>query len=570
MQDRFQIAAALREIGKLLEVKNENPFKAQAYDRGARALENFGGDLDQLIRTKRLTEIPGIGKALASIIEEIYTTAECWMLNQLREELPPGAAELSAVPGLNRKKIVALHDALHIENVADLKTACQKGLVRTVKGFGEKSEAKLLADIEKLETPQSEVPLHRALMEGERVIEYLRAVPSVDRAEIAGAVRRWKETVERVQIVASSNDPKQVLDRILSYPGLSRTSELEEDRCAGPLASGALLEVSLVAPSEFTVALHRATGSSTHLAKLDALEAEERNGSKGKSAGRESSRARDIRDEAEIYARLGLPYIAPEMREDQGEIEAALAGKLPQPVTLEDIRGMTHCHTVYSDGQNTIEEMARAAEAAGMKYITITDHSPTAFYARGLDIDRLRAQWDEIDRVQERVKIKILKGTESDITEPGLLDYPDHILERFDIIIASIHARNKMNSDQMTRRLINVMKQPVFKIWGHPLGRITLSRPPFECRMEEVLDAVAESKAGIEVNGDPRRLDLEPRWIRAARERGIKFLVSTDAHSVGALGYLHFGVAMARRGWLTAGEVLNTRDTEDFMKAVRP
>ena len=355
-----------------------------------------------------------------------------------------------------------------------------------------------------------------------------------------------------------------MLERISSYPGLARTSELEENRCAGPLASGAVLEVDLVQPSEFAVALHRATGSAAHLSKLEAVAV---NRIKGKSSGRKE---KPVTDEVEIYARLGLPYIVPEMREDQGEIEAALAGKLPAPIAIEDIQGMTHCHTIYSDGANTIEEMARAAEAAGMKYITITDHSPTAFYARGLEIDRLRAQWDEIDRVQERVKIKILKGTESDITEPGLLDYPDHILERFDIIIASIHARNKMNSDQMTRRLVSVMKLPVFKIWGHPLGRITLSRPPLECRMEEVLDAVAESKAAIEVNGDPRRLDLEPRWIRAARERGIRFLVSTDAHSVTSLAYLHFGVAMARRGWLTAEEVLNTRDTEDFMKAVRP
>jgi DNA polymerase (family 10) len=231
---------------------------------------------------------------------------------------------------------------------------------------------------------------------------------------------------------------------------------------------------------------------------------------------------------------------------------------------------MTHCHSIYSDGRNSIEEMALAAEAMGMSYLTITDHSPSAHYAGGVSIDRLRAQWDEIDRVQERVKIKLLKGTESDICENGLLDYPDPILEKFDVIIASIHARHKMGSDQMTERLLRALRLPLFKIWGHPLGRLIESRQPLACRMEEVLDAIAESRCAIEVNGDPRRLDLEPRWIRAARNRGIKFIVSTDAHSTGGLANLIYGISMARRGWLTAGEVLNSLEAEDFMRAVRP
>jgi DNA polymerase (family 10) len=239
-------------------------------------------------------------------------------------------------------------------------------------------------------------------------------------------------------------------------------------------------------------------------------------------------------------------------------------------LTLEDIRGLTHCHTIYSDGRNSIEEMALAAAAMGLDYLTITDHSASAYYARGLSIDRLRAQWDEIERVQERVGIRILKGTESDILEDGSLDYPDHILERFDIIIASIHSRHKMDADQMTERVLRAVKSPFFKVWGHPLGRLIKSRPPFACRMEELLDAIALSRCAVEVNGDPYRLDLEPRWIRAARERGIKFIVSTDAHSTGAMENLRFGVSMARCGWLGRNEVLNTLDAGTFMRAVRP
>jgi len=231
---------------------------------------------------------------------------------------------------------------------------------------------------------------------------------------------------------------------------------------------------------------------------------------------------------------------------------------------------MTHCHTAYSDGRNSIEEMALAAQAMGMTYLTITDHSQSAHYARGVGIDRLRAQWDEIARVQERVRIKIFKGTEADILADGSLDYPDPILDRFDIIIASIHARHRMDSDQMTERLLRALQLPIFKIWGHPLGRLIPSRPPFACRMEAVLDAISESRCAIEVNGDPHRLDLEPHWIRLARDRGIKFIVSTDAHSVGGLNNLALGVSMARRGWLGREDVLNTLAAKDFMRAVHP
>jgi DNA polymerase (family 10) len=278
----------------------------------------------------------------------------------------------------------------------------------------------------------------------------------------------------------------------------------------------------------------------------------------------------EVKEEEEIYHRLNLQYVPPELREDSGEIEAAIAGALPMLVTHEDIQGIIHCHTTYSDGQNSIEAMALAAQAMGMKYLTITDHSPSAFYARGVKLDRLMAQWEEIDWVQDRVKIKLLRGTESDILESGSLDYPDRILEQFDIIIASIHVRAKMDAERMTRRIIQAIRSPFFKVWGHPLGRLIHSRPPLECRMEEVLDAVAESRAAIEVNGDPRRLDLEPRWIRAARERGIKFVISTDAHSVRSLRNLQHGVSIARRGWLTRDEVLNTMSGEDFRKTVHP
>ena len=570
MKDRFEIAAELRVIARLLTIKGENPFKVQAYERGARALETFQGDFDKLVKAGRLKEIAAVGNALSAIIEEIYRTGECWLLEQLRQELPAGAVELSEVPGLSLKKIIALSEALHIETVADLKSACEQGLVSKVKGFGIKSQEKLHADIEKLETRKQDrsLLLSHAREQAEAVLGYLRLCPALIEVAPAGTVRRQNETVDEILIVAASDQPKLVIDHFLGLPTLARTIELTDDHCVASLAAGIKVGLEVVAPDEFVARLHARTGAANHIAKLEKLAR-----SKGidlTSHKAQSKGGTQFKNENEIYQRLGLQYIPPELREDQGEIEAAMAGKLPQPLTREDIRGMTHCHTIYSDGRNTIEEMALAAEALGMRYLTITDHSPSAYYARGVSIDRLRAQWDEIARVQERVKIKLLRGTESDILEDGSLDYPDHYLAQFDIVIASIHSRHKMDADQMTDRLLRALKLPVFKIWGHPLGRLIQSRPPFACRMEEVLDAVAVSRCAIEVNGDPHRLDLAPEWIRAARERGIKFIVSTDAHSTGALNYLTYGVSTARRGWLKREEVLNTLDSESFMQAVRP
>ncbi|MGH7872436.1 MAG: PHP domain-containing protein [Candidatus Binatia bacterium] len=572
MKTRFEIGADLRAIARLLTIKGDNPFKAQAYLRAASALENFDGDLDALIKERRLKEIPGVGNALAATIEEIYRTGECWMLQQLREGMPPGVVELSEVPGLSLKKIVALSEALGTENIGDLKSACEQGLVSKVKGFGLKSQAKLLADIEKIGTDKEDgfLLLHRGWEQAERILQHLRMCPELLEAEVAGALRRRKETVEQITIVAASDHRRAVIDQFLRFPALARTAELDENRCLGFLAGGVQAELTVAAPDDFVALLHARTGTPSHIAKLRTLARSRGITLLPDAAAPNDGKQPHFKEQSEIYQRLGLQYIPPELREDEGEIEAARAGTLPQPLVREDICGMTHCHTVYSDGRNSIEELALAAQAMGMSYLTITDHSPSAHYAGGVSIDRLRAQWDEIARVQERVKIKLLKGTESDILEDGALDYPDFYLEKFDIIIASIHARHKMDSDQMTRRLLRALQLPFFKVWGHPLGRLIGSRPPFVCRMEEVLDAVAASRCAIEVNGDPHRLDLEPRWIRSARERGIKFIVSTDAHSTGGLENLTYGVSMARRGWLTREQVLNTLDAESFMQAVHP
>jgi DNA polymerase (family 10) len=325
----------------------------------------------------------------------------------------------------------------------------------------------------------------------------------------------------------------------------------------------------VVPARDFAAARIDATGSPAHVAKL-ARQAKRRRLVLHDRGLRRGRRRLAGPSEAAIYERLGLPFIPPELREDAGEVEAAAAARLPDLVRLEDLRGAVHCHTVWSDGRHTVEEMARAAEAMGLAYLTITDHSASATYAHGLDLERLRRQRDEIARVQERVAVRLLRGTESDILRDGALDYPDPVLRQLDVIIASVHNRYHMDADEMTRRLVRAMRHPLCKIWGHALGRYVLSRPPFACHMDEVLDAIAASRAFVEVNGDPHRLDLAPEHVRAAKRRGIRFVVSADAHSTDGLRNLRWGVDIARRGWLSRADVLNTLAADDFVAAVRP
>ncbi len=552
--DKFGVAAALQEIARLMELKGgQYRFKAKAYNAGARSIQAVG-DLDRLVKKNLLTTLPRIGGALASQITQLYETGESSVLNQLREEFPAGVVELSAVPGLSLSKAQQLHEQLGIASVEELKAAAEAGQIRDLKGFGPKTEQRLLEVLSKeAEQPTQRLHLHHALNTGEQIVEFMKTARGLVDISFAGSLRRWKETVGTIEIVAGSKKPETLIEHFLRYPHIVSNTQ-NENNVVAQFVDNARVSFTAVMPAQFAVTLFLRTGSSSHLEQLPHIEF-----------------AKIPKTEEAIYDRLRMQYVPPELRENEGEIEAALEGKLPEDlVTLADVKGMVHCHTTYSDGKHSLEAMVRGAEAMGMKYITITDHSPTAFYAGGVKIDDLRRQWDEIDELQDQVKIKILRGTESDILADGRLDYPDDILEQFDVIVASVHSRYKMNGEKMTERVITAMRQPVFKIWGHALGRLIERRPPFDCDVLRILDAIAESNAAVEINGDPYRLDMEPRWVREARKRKIKFLISVDAHSVGAMNNLKFGVAMARRGWVRRGEVLNTLAPVAFQKAVRP
>jgi DNA polymerase (family 10) len=558
--DRFGVAAALQEIAQLMDLKGgQFRFKAKAYNAGARAIQGVA-DLDRLVREDRLTTLPRIGDALASQIKQLYLTGESSVLNGLRQEFPKGVIELSSVPGLSVEKIKQLDEA-GISSIAQLKAAAENGRLEQLKGFGPKTAQRLLTQLSTpIQKPKRRLHLHHAWSTADQCLEYLKAIDDVIDVSVAGSLRRWEETIGVIDVVASAKDPAAVVEKFQKFP-LVLSSQLEDpNSCVAHFADGAQVWLTVVPPAEFGITLFVKTGSQAHIEKI-----------KDVAEKKKVNFARLPRTEEQLYKRLGMAYIPPELREDAGEIEAALANKLPEELVTEaDIKGVVHCHTTYSDGIHTLEAMVRGAEEMGMKYITITDHSPTAIYANGLKIDRLKRQWDEIDEVQEKVSIKILRGTESDIVASGKLDYPDSVLEKMDVIVASIHARYKMDSEKMTERITTAMREPVFKIWGHGLGRLLQRRPPFECDVERILDVIAESRAAIEINGDPYRLDLEPCWLREARKRKIKFVVSTDAHSVKAMNNIKYGVAMARRGWITRKEVLNTLNTTAFAKAVKP
>jgi DNA polymerase (family 10) len=570
--DRFAIAAALREIGRLLEAQGENGFKIRAYERGAHALEHLGAELGPLVDGGELESLEGIGPALAKKIEELYRTGRSTKLESLRSELPTGIHELLRVPDLGPRRVGQLFRDLGIQDVAALKGAAEAGRIASLKGFSEKSQAKILDGIASLEA----IPDRRLLLDGlaaaEPLVAYLRRHPAASAAELAGSARRWKETVADLDIVVGTSDPEGILDHFVAWPPVAAVEARGPTLCTVRLGDGLQIDLRVLPTEDFATALHHFTGSKAHHVRLRGRARERGLTISEWGVNRlDGSEKLAIRSEADLYAALDLPYIPPELREDEGEIEAAIAGdRFDDLVTATDVRGMVHCHTNYSDGVATVEEMALAADALGMEYLTITDHSRSARYANGVEIDRMKRQWEEIDEVQQRVRVKLLKGTESDILVDGSLDYPNEILEGLDVVIASVHERHRMEGPAMTGRLIRAMRHPVFKIWGHALGRMLLSRPPFACDVERVLDTIAESRAAIEINGDPHRLDLEPRWIREARKRGIKFTISVDAHSTRGYGYLRYGVGIARRGGVRVGEVLNALPVAAFEQAVRP
>ncbi len=577
MEDRATIVAHLREIAALLELHGSNKFKTRAFARGASALEATRRPVGELIAENALIELSGIGVALATQIEELFRTGKSGLLESLRGGLPSGVLELSQVAGIGLHALKTLHEELGIATIDELRKAAEEGRLREAKGFGEKKEKKVLEAIKKYETRGPTIMLADGLRLAEEIESELAAMEETASVHLAGSLRRSVELSSDIDFVVEAKAPAEAIARIATMPRVASVETRSDTECRLRLADGTRVDVLACTSEELPAALAHGFSAPAHLDRLVALAGEHgmRFTAQGLFHGEKAHEKRvALRDEAQLYAKLGLAWVPPEMREDIGEIELATKlaaqGDAFDLVVQEDVRGFVHCHSTWSDGRHSIEQMALAAQKRGAAFITITDHSAAAHYAGGLDVERLKRQWDEIDEVQEKVKIKILRGTEADILADGAIDWPDAILERLDVVIASIHARFRQDEAKMTERVLRAMRHPVFKIWGHPMGRLVSSRPPIPLRIEEVLDALAESRGAIEISGDPHRLDMEPKLARLAKERGIPFVLSVDAHAMRELDNVRYAIGLARRAGVQRQEVLNARSAAAFARAVKP
>jgi DNA polymerase (family X) len=554
------VAARLRELGAHLRLRGESKFRARAYETAAASVEALGERFAALAEAGRLTDVPGIGDKLAGTIARLHEAGTTTTLEAFRAEIPPGLLAMAELPGLTLPRVRMLRDELGVDSVAALEQAAREGLLQKVRGFGPRSEIRLLEAIARARTqPPPRMILRDAQRAAHPLLLDLQASPGVRTAVVAGSIRRWKEVVATVRLVAAAEAPEAAVEHFLRAAPVGEVIERGPGRARFRMGRGPVAEVEVVPPRAFGLALLRQTGSRAHLAELERRAAERGWALHGL----------EVETEAEVYARLGLPEIPPELREEDASAdwdESALA----QLVQLADVRGLVHCHTTASDGRNSLEEMAAGARERGMEYLTITDHSQTASYAGGLTVERLAQQGAEIEALRATAGIDLLRGTESDIRADGTLDYPPEVLAGLDIVIGSIHNRFHMEGPEMTRRLVTAMGQPLFKVWGHGLGRMLLSRDPIACDVEQVLDAAAAGRAAIEINGDPHRLDLAPPWLRQARRRGLRFVVSVDAHSVRGFDHLELAVRMARRAGIRRDEVLNTLPALAFRAAVRP
>ena len=565
-----RIARILDEMGTLLEVQGENPFRCRAYHNVSQALKALPNDLSGLIADGTLAEVPGVGETMLKKIVELATTGRLEAYETLRRTTPTGLVALLRVPGLGPKKIKVLHDTLRVESLADLRAAADSGAIAGLKGFGEKTQAKILEGITFIESTGDRVLLSTARRLVAPVIGAVRAHPDVIRAEVCGSLRRGKETIGDLDILFSATDPAPILDHFVKLPEVAGVLAHGPTKASVRLLDGVQCDLRGVTDSQFAFALHYFTGSKEHnIAMRRRALAQGRTLNEYALAGPQGAIA--CVTEADLFAALGLAEIPPELREGEGEMEAAEAGALPVLVTRAELTGTFHCHTDWSDGGATLEEMAEAALAAGLHYLGIADHSKSAGYAGGLSIARVQEQWEAIDALNARYKgkFRLFKGTECDILLDGALDYPDELLDGFDYVVASVHSSFGMPAAEMTARLVKAVSNPRVTMLGHPTGRLLLARDGYAVDLDAVIAAASKAGTMIEINANPHRLDLDADHCRKAKAQGVMIVINPDAHSTGGLDDLEYGVGVARRGWLGADDVFNTRSLKSVAAALK-
>lgn len=563
---KAEIADVLNEIGVLLELKGENPFKVRAYQNGARVLENLEEDLGKLVADGRLGEVKGIGEALAQKISELHGTGRLEFHEKLRASLPSGLFDVLEIPGLGAKKVRAMYDQLGVDSIDSLTRACEENRVAELKGFGAKTQEKILAGIKNREAYARRHLWWDAYATAEPILAGLKKVSGVKQAEHAGSLRRGLETVGDLDFIVSARDPKPVMDWFTSMEKVGEVTAKGETKSSVRLEGGMQADLRVVPPEQFVYALHHFTGSKEHnvLMRQRALARGLSLSEWGLTPTGESSQKKgpgEMSDEAALFSELGLNFIPPELREGRGEIEVAERGPLPRLIEYGDLRGVFHNHTDASDGRATLEEMAAAAHALGWDYLGIADHSKASFQANGLNEERLARQIEKIRKFNESGKspVHIFAGVECDILVDGRMDLDDSILKDLDYVVASVHVSLGQSEDEMTRRLIRAIEHPCTTMLGHVSGRLLLAREPARLDHGKIIDAAAANGVVIELNANPRRLDMDWRWWRRAAEKGVVCAINPDAHSTGQLEFTEAGVRVARKGWIEREHVLNTR-----------
>jgi DNA polymerase (family X) len=575
--DKQQVARVLDEIGTLLELQGENPFRCQAYHNAARALEQLEEDLAEVVSSHRLGSIRGIGETLQEKIAALVTSGELPFYTELREKTPPGLLKMLRLPGMGPRKVKILYDQLGIADLEHLRQACEHGRVAELKGFGAKTQQKILEGIDFLGQAGERVRLDEALDLATGLLEGLRACPGVERIELCGSLRRRKETINDIDILISSNDSGPIMDRFVSLPGVvgvvghgeTKSSIVIEQNLGRGRRVAMNADLRVVRDEQFPFALHYFTGGKEHNIAMRARA--QQNGLKLNEYELAGPKRRiPCKEEADIFRALDLDYIPPELREHTGEIEAAALHRLPALVEVGDLQGTFHCHTTWSDGTASIHEMAQAAQKLGLKYLGIADHSQSLTVAYGLTPDRVREQQVEIEKVNARLNgFKLFKGTECDILADGRLDFDDELLASFDYVVASVHSHFNLPGPDMTARIIRAISHPRVTMLGHATGRLLLRRDSYKVDLEAVLQAAAKYGTLIEINAHPQRLDID--WIHCKRAKalGVKLVINPDAHSMGEVGYVRFGIDVARRGWLEKKDILNTQNEAEVTAALR-
>ena len=573
---KSQIAEVLEEIATLLELKDENPFKIRAYANAARSLETFGGNLADLQDEEALGKIPGIGKAIAAKIKELAGTGKLKYLEELRAEFPAAILELFSISGLGAKKIKALYEQLHISSIEQLREACESGRVAELPGFGETTQAKICAAIEQRAKHFGYFQFGQIAAEAESLRRDLAAHADALQVDVAGSYRRRREIVRDVDLVVATRKPAAITKFLVKHALVESIIAQGPTKTSVRLRSGIQCDLRVVSSAEYPFALNYFTGSKQHniemrsralargwtlneyrLARLPP-DPKAQKVRAGRAVRRPTIKIPTVREEADLYRALGLDFVPPELRENCGEFEAAEKHSLPRLLEQDNLRGTFHCHTVASDGHNTLEEMAVAAQELGLEYLGIAEHSKSSIQAHGIDAAKLRSQIIAIRKLNKKLDgFRLFVGVECDILRDGKLDFDDEILAELDFAVASIHSVFNLSEAEMTKRIIRALESPFVTILAHPTGRLLLKRDPYLVDVRAVLEAAAATGTWMELNAAPKRLDLDWRWWPLAKEKGVKCVINPDAHRTERLQDLWFGVGIARKGWLTKADVMN-------------